>query len=530
MSRHLKNISVVSGLTVVSRFLGLLRESVSAAMFSTSKLMSAFVTGLQLPNLFRRMLAEGGLTAAFVPTLNDQLESRKREGAFELVNKVSSWLLVVTGSLVVLGMVVFSQNTAIRAVGGWVHAKPDVIERWVLAAHFTVILFPYLLCVSLAAVFSGALQSLHRFLEPALSPIWLNLSVIGLMVAAIDFAPDTQEVRIYWLAAGWLLGGVLQMIVPALALRKEGWRPCFDLTVTDPLRSMVRLMVPTLFSSSIYLINMTASRFIGLSLNDQANSVLNFAQRIMELPIGVFAVAVSTVVFPLIARYAAAGDRENLAAAYRKGMRLILLINIPAAVGMTILATPIVRTILEHGQFGPSDTALTVPVLVANALGLPFLSFANLALRAFYAQKDMIVPVKSALLSFVVNIGLSVVLMKPLSIIGLALASSVAGAVQAFYLQWHLARKHDGLAFHHLMGDLVKIIAAAVMMALPVWGVWWARVTFLAPSRTLDFVAMAAAVVVGIAVYGATAWVLRVEAREDAAALWTKLRSKVARS
>ncbi len=512
---------------MVSRVLGLVRESVTAAVFGTAALMSAFVTGLTLPNMFRRLLAEGGLTAAFVPTLNDQLETRQREGAFHLVNQVTSWLLVVTGGIVVLAMLLFSQQSAIAMVGRWCHADGDTIERWLLAAHFTVILFPYLLFVALAAVFSGALQSLHRFLEPALSPIWLNLAIIGLLFGATKMAPGQPDVEIKWLAAGWLIGGVFQMLVPGWALMNEGWRPRLDFTPSPALRAMLKLMVPTLFSSSIYLINMSASRFIGLSLNDQAVSVLNYAQRLMELPIGVFAVAVSTVVFPLISRYAAAGDLPNLTAAYRKGLRLILVINVPAAAGLAILATPIIRVILQHGAFATADTAMMTPVLIANAIGLPFLSFANLALRAFYAQKDTVIPVRAAMLSFVLNIGLSLALMGWLSTVGLAIASSAAAAVQAVYLQWHLARKNDGLAFHHLISDLCKIVVAAIVMAGVVWVGWWAWTAHISRSRIADVAGIIVLIVTGVAVYGAVVWLLRIEGREDIVALMARRRAKL---
>jgi putative peptidoglycan lipid II flippase len=528
VSRHLKNIGLVSALTMVSRVLGLVRESVTAAAFGTAALMSAFVTGLQLPNLFRRLLAEGGLTAAFVPTLNDQLHTGQREGAFRLVNQVTSWLLVVNSAIIGLAMVLFSQRGAIAAIGGWFHAEPDTIDRWLLAAHFTVILFPYLLCVSLAAAFSAALQSLHRFLEPALSPIWLNLAVIGLLVAATRFAHGNESVEIYWLAAGWLAGGLLQMIVPALALMNEGWKPRLDFERSPALRSMVKLMVPTLFSSSIYLVNMVTSRYVGLSLNAQAVSVLNYSQRLMELPIGVFAVAVSTVVFPLISQYAAAGDVKNLAASYRKGMRFILVINIPAAVGLTILAAPIIRVVLQWGKFGAADTAVMTPVLIAGAVGLPFLSFASLALRAFYAQKDTVIPVRAAILSFVVNVGLSLTLMIPFSTVGLALASSIAAAVQAVYLQWHLARKSDELAFHHLLVDCGKTVAAALIMGAVVAAAWWGWMRAMPRAKTSDAVGIALAIALGVAVFGAFAWLFRIEGRDDVAGLLAKFRRKIA--
>lgn len=511
---------------MVSRILGLLRESLTARVFGVEAIVSAFISGLTLPNLFRRLLAEGGMTAAFVPTLNAELHRGERAAAFRLVNQVASWLFAVTGGIVVLAMLLFSQQWLVRAVAEAFHAGPNAIERLEQAAHFTVILFPYLLFVSLAAAFSAALQSLHRFLEPALSPIWLNCAVIGSLVGATLLAAGNPERQVHWLCVGWLAGGLLQMAVPAFALAREGWRPRPDFEINEPLRAMVRLMVPTLFSSSIYLVNLSASRVIGLSLNDAAVAVLNFAQRLMELPIGVFAVAVSTVVFPLISRYAAAGDRENLAASYRKGMRLILVINVPAAAGLAVLALPIIRVIFQHGKFDADSTGIMTPVLIANAAGLPFLSFASLALRAFYAQKDTVIPVRAALWSFVANIGLSLVLMRAFSTVGLAVASSIASAVQALYLQVHLARKDDALSFRFLAADLAKIVVATAVMTVVVAAGWWSWTRMMSSSRTMDAVGVAVLVFAGAAVYGACIWLLRIEGRDDVAGILAKVRAK----
>jgi putative peptidoglycan lipid II flippase len=306
----------------------------------------------------------------------------------------------------------------------------------------------------------------------------------------------------------------------------EGWRPRADFTLSAPLRGMLRLMGPTVFSSSIYLINRSVSRLIGLSLNDEAVAVLNFAQRLMELPIGVFAVAVSTVVFPLISRHAAAGDAANLASAYRKGMRLILVINVPAAVGLAVLALPIVRLLFQYGRFHADATASMTPVLIANAVGLPFLSFASLALRAFYAQKDTVTPVRAALLSFALNVGLSVALMGPLSTVGLAIASSAAVAVQAAYLQWQLARKHEGFAFRHLAQDLVKVLGASLAMGGAVFAGWRVWALLAAPTKLLDAIGVALLIAIGVALYGGIVWLLRIEGRDDVAALFGKVRAK----
>lgn len=510
---------------MLSRVLGLVREMLTAAVFGTTALASAYATAFQLPNLFRRLLAEGGMTAAFVPTLNDELEQRQRAGAFTLISQVASWLLVVSGALVLFAMIVLSQQRLIATVGQSFGADNDTIGRWLLAAKLAVVLFPYLVFVCLAAVFSAALQTFNRFLEPALSPIWLNLSMIGLLIAG-SWSGGTDAAKMNWFCVGVLLGGFFQMAVPAWALACEGWRPRFDLSWSEPVRAVARLMGPTVLGSAVYLINMTVSRFIGLSLNDAAVSVLNYATRLMELPIGVFAIAVSTVVFPLIVRHAARGEMDQMGYAYRKGMRFILMINIPAAVGLTLLAEPIIRMFFQHGKFHAGDTHLMIPVLAVYALGLPLFSFVNLALRAFYAQKDTQTPVKAAVLSFVVNVVLSFALMGPLSIVGLALAGNVAIVVQAVYLQLKLARRTPQLAFHHLLGDLGKIVAASTVMGLVVGAGWWWAGRMFAVSKLTDGIAIAVLVVAGVAVYGALLWTLRIEGRDEVAKLLNKFRGR----
>ena len=361
-------------------------------------------------------------------------------------------------------------------------------------------------------------------MEPALSPVWLNLAQIGMLAAALRWAHGDA---ICWLSVGVLIGGFLQMAVPAAALMREGWRPAFDFQLGAPVRGMLRLMAPTVFASSVYLVNMAVSRLVGLSLNDAAVSVLNFAQRLMELPIGVFAVAVSTVVFPLITRYAAAGDHANLANSYRKGMRLILVINIPAAVGLAILATPIIQLLFQRGAFHAADTADMRPVLIANAIGLPFFSFVNLVLRAFYAQKDTATPVRAALLSFAVNLALSLALMGSLSTLGLAIASNIAIAVQAVYLQWHLARKQGGLAFHHLGADLGKVCVASLLMGVVVAAAWWGWMQWWPVSKLAQAVGLVVVIGAGVAIYGGLIWGLRIEGRDDLAAVLKKAREKL---
>lgn len=526
MSKSLKNISVVATATVVSRVLGLVREIFIAAAFGTTALNSAFVSAFTLPNLFRRLLGEGALTAAFVPTLSHELEHRERVAAFGLVSKVSSWLLVVTTVLVALAMLVLANaDSALRLFNG-AGLEPGTIDRLLLGAHLAVILFPYMVFVCLAAVFSAACQVLGRFTEPALSPIWLNLVIIGALVFGTWRVSGDMN-RMYLLCGGVLIGGFLQMAVPAGVLWKEGWRPKFDLQADERVREIVRLMGPTVIGSAIYLINISVSRFIGLSLNDHAASALNLATRVMELPIGVFAAAITTVVFPLIARHAARGDWAKLSEDYHRGLRLVLIVNVPAAIGLALLSEPIVRLLFQRGAFHASDTELMTPILAVYALGLPFLSFTTVALRGFYSLKDTKTPVKAAAVSFVVNIVLSLVLMRWFSTSGLAAASNLAVLVQAFYLQRKLSQRLPGLGFGPLLPSLGKIAIASAIMGAVVWGGVKLAGGLAWPAKVHDLVVVAGLIPAAVAVYGALLWVLKIEGREEVSQLLAKFRSKV---
>lgn len=515
MSKSLKNIGIVATATVASRLLGLVREMVIAAVFGLqSGLGSAYVSAFTLPNLFRRLLGEGALTAAFVPTLSHEVEKKSRGDAFGLVSKISSWLAFVTLVLVIIAMLFFSRAAYWLTVAQHWGMSVATADRLELSAYLAVILFPYMVFVCLAAVFSAACQVLGRFAEPALSPVWLNLAILLALGMGSWWAWDAPG-RMNLLCVGVLVGGFLQMAVPAAVLLREGWRPVFDLRPDGRVREIVRLMAPTLIGSAIYLVNISTSRFIGLSLNDSAAQALNLATRVMELPIGVFTAAIATVVFPLIARHAARGDWDSLGHDYHKGLRLVLVFNIPAAIGLALLSQPIVRLLFQRGAFHSGDTELMTPVLAVYALGLPFLSFTSLALRAFYSWKDTATPVKAAAMSFVVNIVLSIVLMRRYQTVGLAMASNLAVVAQAFYLHHFLVRKLEGFRLGSQVLNLVKIGLASVAMAGVVYAGLKAVPLLGHTSRMRDLVIVLGLIPVAAAIYGGLLWLLRIEGREE---------------
>lgn len=515
MSKKLKNIGVVAGFTVVSRVLGLVRDQLGAAVFGVSLLNSAFVTAFRLPNLFRRLLGEGSLTAAFIPTLQQELTVKGREGAFRLVNQVLCWLALVTGLLVGLGMLLCTQS---RLISG----HP---ERWYISADLTVILFPYLLFVCLAAVLSGTLNVMQSFSEGALSPVLLNLSMIlSLGGAGLHWA-STPMGQMYWLCAGVLVGGFLQFALPAWSLMREGWRPRLDLTLSPGVREIAVLMVPGLWGAAIYQINQFVIQLLAMSVDDAAPSLLFYAGRLMELPIGVFAIAISTVVYPLIARHAAEGNFGGMADDYLRGIRLILIVNIPAALGLGLLSEPIVRVLFQHGHFTAVQTAAMAPLVAISVLGLPFYSVVSLTTRAFYAMKDTATPVRVATVNFVVNLVGALLLMRSFGACGLVLAGTLAVIIQCLMLQSRLVRRIPGMHFGSLARDISKILGAALLMGLVVAGGWW---LFLRGHGFRgDLVALLVLIPLGCLVYGAALWLLRIGGREEFEALWAKFRGRI---
>lgn len=513
VSKSLERIGIVSVATVLSRVLGFARDILTFAVFGTSALNSAFLFAFTLPNLFRRLLGEGALTAALVPTLTEEIEESGRAGAFALVSKVFSWLFVITTLLVMVCI-----------AGFWlIPLIPGLPERWHISSGLAVYLFPYLVFVCLAAVMAAALNVLDRFAIPALSAVWLNLAIILFLGGVGLTVAETPEGRMLFLCLGVLVGGFLQLAVPFVALMKEGWRPAPDLKTSPRLREVYLLMLPGLAGTAIFQVNVVVSRSLAFGVDEAGVAVLYLANRLMEFPLGIFTIAVATVIFPLLSRHAVRGDREEYAAIYRKGLRLILFITLPAAAGIMLLSEPILGFFFQWGSFGADDTAMTVPVLAIFALTLPFYSIATFATRGFHSIKNTVTPVRVAGLAFLVNLVFSLALMKPFGIVGLALANLISIVFQSCVLQWRFAVVRGGLRLRRIAPDLAKMLGATLGMGLLVL-VLTGPLQALADGGKTGY-ALAAGVLIpgGVGLYLGFAWLLRVEGREEAQALVRRL-------
>ena len=488
----------------------------TAAVFGAGALNSAFVTAFTLPNLFRRLLGEGALTSALVPTVSEELDENGRTEAFALVNKVVSWLLAVTGGLVVIGL---SLMAAVRMIDG-------LDERWYVGAHLAQILFPYLIVVCTAAAFGAVLNVLDSFVAPALSSVWFNLSIILALGGGGSLLANTPMQRMYWLCGGVLFGGVLQMVVPGVFLWKKGWRPRLDFSPTPRFEELVQLMVPGVFGTAIFQINVLTSRGLAFGLNESAATLLYLANRLMEVPLGIFTIAVSTVTFPLIARLAAKEDSAGVAKAYHRAMLLTMHIALPASVGLIVLARPIVTLLFQRGAFGGADTAAMIPVLIIFSLGLPFYSYVTLVIRAFYSYKDTKTPVKIAAGAFLLNLALSLILMRHYGTNGLALASNLAVVAQTIVLQSILGHRHPELKISAQFRGLAGALALALVMGAVVVGGTYVVGGLGLSSFAAAVISVGLLIPLGAAAYFGFGMLFRVDGLDEARVLIARFRGR----
>ncbi|MBC8189191.1 MAG: murein biosynthesis integral membrane protein MurJ [Puniceicoccaceae bacterium] len=498
MLQNLKNIAVVSLSTVGSRLLGLLRDVLVFAALGTSLWNSAFILAFTLPNLFRRLLGEGALTSAIVPVFSDVLERDGRAGAFRFFNQVLLRLLL--GLLVIIGsgMILLS----------WAAGSDWLPGRWTTGAALAVWLLPYMLFICLAAILSAGLNLVGRFAVAASTPILLNLAMIAALTAGLWLNADAARI-VYWLCGGVLVGGCLQLLLPAIDLMRQGWRPRVESAGGAALAELWQLFLPGLLGAAILQVNILVSRLLAYSLDESAVSVLYLASRLMELPLGVFTIAVATVFFPLLAKALSTGDEAGFSTAFLQGLRLVIGISLPAGVGLYVLGEPIIELLFFWGAFGRTDVMATVPLLAIYGIGLPFYSAATFATRGLHASKDMRTPVRVAGYCLLINFSAGLLLMQFWGACGLATANVLAAIAQSYLLWRALSARHAALSFCAMRLALAKLLlAGAVMGAVCAITSRWLNAFGFAEK--LD-AALAVAVCVpgGVCVYFALLYLLR---------------------
>jgi putative peptidoglycan lipid II flippase len=490
MLRIVRNIAKVSLSTIVSRILGLVRDAFIFSALGAGLGSSAFILAFTFPNLFRRLFGEGALTSAVVPVLSKSLQTRGRPAAYGVLNQVLSRLFILLCALVLTGCCAFY---------GLSHAD-SLSERWQLCAELAVWTFPYVGFICLSALAVAILNVLGRFGAGAVSPILLNLSMIATTAFGIVCDLPSHQLLLC-MTLGVLLGGFTQLLLPGLDLYRQGWRPILCFEQSHDYRKILVLFVPSLLGAGVVQLNLVLSRFLAYSLEDHAVSILFLASRLMELPLGVGTLAITTVFFPLLANSASRGDRNTFQSVFLKGMRMVLSLSIAAAAGLYVLREDLVRLLFEWGAFGGQETALTTPLVGMYAACIPLYSCAGFCLRALHAQQEMRWPVRVAGICLLVNLIGGWIFMQFMGVMGLAFASLLAACVQAALMLHGVAKSKLLIRWQQLGRPLMHALVAALVMGLICQGVLMLLNAVVLIGKTSSLLAVACIVPVGVLTY-----------------------------
>ena len=495
-----RGVAVFSSLTMLSRVLGLIRDIVWAYFFPRP-IQDAFIFAWRIPNTFRNLVAEGAANAAYVPVFSEYFATKDREEVKRLIGAVTTVTVFVLAVVTIVGIVAAPVlGTLVRGLQHVSEGEGPAQDILRLQIRLTRLVFPYLFLIGVTALGMGLLTALRSFAAPASSPILLNVSII----AACFFLRDRFDPPVMSLVVGVLVGGAAQALLQFAALARKGIYPRFGFALSHPgLRMMGLLFLPTMVGQAVGQVNLLVDSIFADSLSPGSVSSLYYANRLLQLPLGAFGVAVSTVVLAGMSRYAARGEMGKLVETLGRGLRMVCFITLPAAVGLAVLREPIIRLLFQHGDhFDEVATADVAYALLFYLLGMASFALVKTVVSAFYAMKETRVPVLCASISMVTNVGLNFLLIRRLQIGGLALATSLSFTLNLALLLVMLRGRLGTLGLTKVAQAASRIAMAAALMGIAVWAVlrWTAVITSAAtfPGRLVQ---VAAPLAVGIVVY-----------------------------
>jgi putative peptidoglycan lipid II flippase len=458
----LKSTAVVSAMTLISRISGLIRDVVMANLLGSGALADAFFVAFRIPNFLRRIFGEGAFSQAFVPVFTE-LNERNTQDAKQYLNAICAWLGLATFVLSVLGVLFAPYIVYLFAPG---FAEDPL--KFDATVSYLQIMFPYLFCISLVAMSAGVLNSLNRFAVPAATPVVLNICMI---LSMWWLSGLVQHDVAYALAIGVMVAGGVQLLVQLPALIKEGYLPRPSLVRSNPhVKKTFTLMLPAVFSVSVAQINTLVNTFLASFLVTGSVSWLYYSDRLMEFPVGVFGIALATVVLPSLSKVHTSGSNEDFSQMMDWALRWVVLISVPATVALVVLAVPLLSTIFEYNAFTNQDVLNSALALKAFALGVCGFILVKVLAPGFFARQDTKTPMRIAVIAVLSNIVLSLILVRYLQHTGLALAISLAAWVNAALLYVTLRQRKFYTVQSGWLIYLLKIaLATAVMLAFLIW-------------------------------------------------------------
>jgi putative peptidoglycan lipid II flippase len=473
----LKSAGVISVLTLLSRGLGLVRDSVCAALFGAGVVWDAFSFAFRVPNMFRMLFGEGAMSAAFVPLFTEYMELRDREDAWRLAGRVASALAMVLLALLIVGE---------AALVGLLHWLP-MSDRWLLALGLTAVILPHMVFVCLTAMAGATLNSLRHFAAPAFAPVVLNVCWIVGVVAVAPWVSSDPQVRIYVVAGAILVAGVLELALQLAVLRKTGfrWRLSLDLRHPD-VHKVARTIAPVTLAMAALQVNLVVDGVMAISLSAPpghdtftlfgvvvpypmqigANSVLYYANRLMQLPLAVFGIAIATATLPALSSYAARQDWRGFSDSFKQSLGAVIFIGVPAGVGLILLRRPVIELVFQRGAFTPAMTARTARAVFGYSSAIWAYCVLHVLTRAFYSLKQPSTPARVAASMVAINATLNLTLAWPLQEAGLATATALSAVIQVAVLYSILTRRVQITQQGAIVITALKTVIATAAMAV----------------------------------------------------------------
>ncbi|MBI4745654.1 MAG: murein biosynthesis integral membrane protein MurJ [Deltaproteobacteria bacterium] len=455
-SKIARAAGVVGGATLMSRILGFVRDAFIANLFGAGMAADAFFVAFRIPNMFRRLLGEGSLTSSFIPVFTEYLTRKSREEARDMANAFFSLAMVVLSLVTVAGIIFAPQIVTLLA-----HGFTSIPEKFTLTVILTRMMFPYLFFVGLVALCMGILNSLRHFAAPALSPVLLNISII-LSVLAPFFKEPVMA-----LAIGVLIGGVSQLSLQLPFLWKNGMQIKLQWKPGHP--GVVRvgwLMAPSIIGLAVTQINVLVDTIVASFLKEGTVSYLYYADRLLEFPMGIFAIAIATAVLPAMSEKAAKNDMPGVKETFSYALRLTLFLTIPAMVGLMALGIPIISILFQRGVFSYNSTVETSLALYGFAIGLPAFAGVRIIVPVFYSLQDTKTPVKVAFVAMLTNVTCDLIFMYPLKQFGLSLATSLSACVNFAILAYILRKRIGRIGARRILASSSKVMAASISMGI----------------------------------------------------------------
>jgi putative peptidoglycan lipid II flippase len=489
--------------TLLSRILGFLRDMVIAHFFGAGMAADAFFVAFRIPNLWRRLVGEGSLTISFIPVYTEYLTQKSEGEAREVTHIAFTIAAIVLSALVVLG-VIFSPILIRIIAPGFV----KIPEKFQLTVTLNQIIFPYLFFMGLFALCMGILNSLRHFFAPAIAPAFLNLSIIG----AVFLLYHSFERPVMALAFGVVAGGAIQLLFQIPFLLKKGITLRLNFNFRHPaIKRIGSLMIPSLVGSAVYQLNVFIDTIFASFLPGGSVSYLFFADRLMEFPLGIFAIAVGMAALPSLSGLASQGKMEEFKNTLSFALRLVSFISVPAMVGLIALKTPIIHLLFQRGLFDQTATAMTAKALLFYSVGLWAIAGSRTLVPAFYSLQDTLTPLKIALVCMAANIIFIVILIHPMKHAGLAFATSLSSTLNLILLFWKLGPKIGGMDLRKNVRSFLSILLCSLPMGLAAYVICSFGDWSSAGNGGEKILFLGSGIVVGIGIYLACSYRMKNE-------------------